>query len=649
MGLRASSKTSGSLRRRYAMRAATLAVCAPFAMSVLHGCGNDGSNSPPVSDLTGTQDPGGLVQTKMNSTVGVLLDEIPAASRDAFAQSVLAKPADFWIARAHRQIDLTTYRLVFRETYYAAQKFTKRMQLPLPPPPIQNVTVNGPARRTTIDGHDLVVVDYTLSSMLVTDAASPGISEPKLASIGGTWSEPFTFPVDPELVFQRTRFACMDEAEFPPTSVDSEEVDSFYDDSCKVEKALSQTGCHQTELPTQSCVDAVKGKIGHVSTTVDYTRLPWDAATANTFRVGPITNTAGSNLTPEAEEFRINRITYRYFAPSDCALVEQCVGAPGWRRLLQFATADRDTGTTAVNIGSVDYFNANGGSGSTLTQHNVFEYSACHKHYHFRHYGNFSFNNDQALTHKRGFCLQSTNRLGNNEVSPLWEPYGDCSYQGISVGWVDEYKVGLPCQWIDVTTVDTSKKPVTGPLTFVSNPDGFLCEGTPVLDASGNPVWEPTSFKTETGAPVDRMKCNFYPGWLDDNTDSYNVTIPAPGEGYVTAPCLHDEAGPLRNCALQSKKQISICAAGAAKSVTCTIPAGSAPQVVRVCDVSMALATGIPCTYQDSLANVVIGASGSTVSFNCPASRSATEPGGHYSLYTGALNPGDATAVVTCQ
>ncbi len=647
MQKRARSGELESRGRSHAVRAATFVLCGAFAVPLLHGCGSDGSNTPPVTDLTANSDPGSLVHTTMNSTVGVLLDEIPAAQRDALANGILAKPADFWIARAHRQIDLTTYRLVFRETYYAAMKMTKRMQLPLPPPPVQNVTLKGPARRTTIDGHDLVVVDYALDATLLSDSASPGISEPKLATIGGTWSEPFTFPVDPELVFQRTRFACIDEAEFPPLSVDSEEVDSFYDDSCKVEKALSQTGCHQTELPTQSCVDALKAKIGHISTTVDYTRLPWDAGAASAARVGAITNTAGANLTPEASEFRVNRITYRYFAPDDCALVEQCVGAPGWRRLIQFATADRDTGTAAVNIGSVDYFNMSGGS--TLSQHNVFEYSSCHKHYHFRHYGSFSFNNDPNLNHKRGFCLQSTARMANNEVSPLWEPYGDCGYQGIAVGWVDEYKAGLPCQWIDVTGVDTSKKPVTGPLTFVSNPDGFLCEGTPVLDASGNPVFERTAFTTETGAPVDRMKCNFYPQWFDDNTDSYNVTVPAPGEGYVTAPCLHNETGPLRNCAMTPQKQVLNCGAGASKTITCTVPAGSASQVVRVCDASVALATGIPCTYQDSLANAVVGSTATTVTFNCPAARSATEPGGHYSLYTGAINPGDATATVTCQ
>jgi hypothetical protein len=292
----------------------------PLVVPFVHGCSSQGS---PVSDLKSQNDPGALVQTTMSSTVGVVLDEIPQASRDAAAAGLLAQSNDFWVARAQRQINLTTYRLIFRNQFYKGQQGGLRQQLPLPPPPVRNVTLNGPARRDTIDGHDVVVVDYTLNSTLLTDADSPGIAEPGLKSTGGTWKERFTLPVDPELIFQRTRFACLDEAEFPPLSVDSEEIDSFYDDSCTVETQLTQTGCHQTELPTQSCVDAVKAKIGRVSTNILYTRLAWDSNIADQYRVGPITNPAGANLTPEASEFRVNRITYRYFPPDDCALVEQ--------------------------------------------------------------------------------------------------------------------------------------------------------------------------------------------------------------------------------------------------------------------------------------------------------------------------------------
>jgi hypothetical protein len=614
-----------------------------------------GSCSSGPGSSNSTQDPGALVSVSIPSTVGVLLDEVPAAMRDRVAQAMLAKPTSFWNARAQRQLNLTTYRLVFRQAYYAKMKYTGKDSLPLPPSSVWNITFNGPARRDSSKaGHDYVLIDYTMNSTLLTDVNSPGTSDNHLGNIGGKWTEQFTLPVDPELVFQRTRYACLDEAQFPPLSVDSEEVDSFYDDTCGVEQQLSNTGCHQTELPTMSCQAALTAKIGSVATGVTYTRLPWSSSLADSVRVGPLTNMSGANLTPEQSEFRVNRITYRYFAPNDCALVEQCVGGTGWRRLLQFATADRNTGTTNLNIGAVDYFIQNDG-GTTLSQHGVFEYSACHNHYHFTHYGEFSFNNEQALTHKRGFCLQATDRFSNIEVSPLPNPYANCWFQGIMPGWVDEYKAGLPCQWIDVTSVDTSKKPVTGPLTFFSNPDGFLCEGTPILDSSGNQVWLPTNFTTATGQPVDKPACNYYStptdpnAWSSDNTDSYNVTVPAPGNGYVTAACNHDQIGPLRNCGFAAQNPGTACTPGAQKTMHCTVPSGSTTQVVRVCDHSVALSTGIPCTYQDALANVPVDpGAGANVTFTCPAGRDTVELGGQFSLYGAPLFNDDAPQTITC-
>ena len=94
--------------------------------------------------------------------------------------------------------------------------------------------------RQRIDGHDVVAITYDFDSVLLTDPASPATSEPKLAKIGGIWSEPFNLPVDPELVMQRTGYACMDEADFPFNSVDSEEVDSFYDQDAVVEADAGQ-------------------------------------------------------------------------------------------------------------------------------------------------------------------------------------------------------------------------------------------------------------------------------------------------------------------------------------------------------------------------------------------------------------------------
>ncbi len=586
--------------------------------------------------------PGALIDVTMTSQVGVLLDEVPVSMRGRAAAAYLQQPDQFWIERAKAQVRLATYRLVFRNYFYRPGK----MQLPLPPESLWAIELVGPPARETGAKHDTVVVGYRLKTTLLTTPTSPKLSEPRLGTIGGTWEEAFTFPIDPELIFQRTGYACMDEAEFPPNSVDAEEADSFYDHECVVEKEPSLAGCHQhLPLPDKTCQQALRDHVGKVDTKLVFTRRAWSEAVANQVRVGPTTTTAGADLQVVKEEFHLNRTVYKYFAPGACELEEQCIAAPGWRRLLQFATSDRNTGNQTLDIGPIDYYLTGAGGPTVNDQNHVFEFSACHKHYHFTHYGSFALGEDKALTTKRGFCLQSTNRFSNIENSPLHHPYGGCEYQGVSVGWVDQYKIGLPCQWVDVTDVTTTK-PL--PLTFTSNPDGFLCEGVPVLDAAGHPVFEPTAFRTANGEVVSRAKCDFAPGWYDNNVDTYDVALQAPGEGYVTKPCDRGQVGPLRNCGLKNTKVKIACAAGAPTTLKCSVPAGAAPQVLRVCDHSKRLGTGIPCTHDAGLVSLALEAGKTNVSFTCPAARDAAEPGGAVALYTAPVLTGDAAATVTC-
>ena len=147
---------------------------------------------------------GSLVQMRMQSTVGLLLDEIPTgALRDAAAQTALQSGDDFWVARAQRQIRLADYRLVFRGGYYTEPKG----RLPLPSKTVWNITLHGKPQRQQIGGHDYVAVDYTFQTVIVTDANSPGTVEPALTLVGGKWSEPLIFPVDPDLLFERTGYS----------------------------------------------------------------------------------------------------------------------------------------------------------------------------------------------------------------------------------------------------------------------------------------------------------------------------------------------------------------------------------------------------------------------------------------------------------
>jgi hypothetical protein len=202
---------------------------------------------------------------------------------------------------------------------------------------------------------------------------------------------------------------------------------------------------------------------------------------------------------------------------------------------------------------------------------------------------------------------------------------------------------------VDVTTVDTSKGPVTKPLGLTSNPDQFLCEGTPVLDANGEPVWEPTDFKTESNETVDRPKCDFVKNADANNHEELQVALPVPGEGMVTEPCTRGQLGPKRNCGYTYDAKLSSCFAGATVHLTCKTASGVAPQALRICEGSSVLGAAVACTDADALATALPDSNGVAVSFKCPEVRDDHEPGGKYGLYYGAIWPEDETAPVTCE
>jgi hypothetical protein len=606
-------------------------------------------------------DPGALVRTTAQSTIGVVLDEIPPSMRSRVAEALIARPASFWTDRAKVQLHLTSYRLVFRQYFYDAPKG----ELPLPPDAVWNIKLVAQPTRRRVQGHDVVAVDYRFSSVLLTDAASPGKSEPRLADAGGTWREPFNFPIDPELVMQRTGYACMDESDFPFNSVDSEEVDSFYDQTAEVEKKLSnQDQAHYTRQPSESCLAALKHHIGRIDTSVRYERLPWNQRTADRYRVGTVTGN-DPDLKIYDPEFGPSRITYRYVPQASCEVAEDSVGGTGWRRLLQFATSDENVGNQPLRIGHLDYSVTS--KPGELDAHNLFQFSACHHHYHFNYYGDFTWRGaDAAVDSKKGFCLQSTARVANREGSPIFQPFDTCHYQGVAAGWLDEYKAGLPSQWLDITTF----RPGTGERSFTSNPNGFICEGK-FVNGKGEPlgpndklVWAATGLTAANGKPVEAPLCQQSPDFNGNNHDSVTETIPPQGQGLITTTCTRGQIGPLRNCGFGATPSTVACAPGQPTTATFALPPDAPPQVVRITEFSHTLDSPIPARYEDSwvplspgvsdqpymLANTTVTASApKTVTFTCPGPRTGgdPEPGGVFSIYSGPVFPDDPAVALT--
>jgi hypothetical protein len=137
-------------------------------------------------------------------------------------------------------------------------------------------------------------------------------------------------------------------------------------------------------------------------------------------------------------------IDTRNFLPTDCAVVEGCIAAPGVRRLLRF-----DVGS--VNVGTADLVVGNPATGA------CFEYSQCHMHYHFKNFARYTLYQPDGVTiaaagHKQSFCLDDVRQYPPAPGPMPATPFA-CTAQGIHIGWEDIYTNDLDCQWIDITGV----------------------------------------------------------------------------------------------------------------------------------------------------------------------------------------------------
>jgi lysyl oxidase len=580
---------------------------------------------------------GALVSVTLASRVGVVLDEIPLSQRTAAANYYLAKPNQFWKDRAVAQARHTNYRFTYRQFYYDVDP--PKLKMAMPPEELWGVELKpgGAKRVTTEDGHDAIVIQYTLKSTILSDRASAGEAEPELDHIGGVWDEPFNLPLDPEFMFQRTGFACIDEDGYPLRTADSENAHQLFDQECDVETP-DEVSCHKTELPTESCKKALKRRTGRVDTNVHFERVRYDRAKADAVRIASYTQTTAPDLAVLPENLDHNRITYRYIAPDSCAVEEACVTGSGWRRLLMYDASIKNASPVDLTIGAVD-------DDSPFVQHNVFEFSDCHQHYHYSHYGDFRYGPQSG--DKRAFCIESTDRYYNSEQTPLTHPYG-CDNQGLASGWGDTYIAGVECNWIDITNLAIPAAGTTQTLEFKLNPDKFICEGDPVTDSNGEQLFTPTGEVGENGEPVDRPLCDFVAGYKQNNLGQRNVTVPKDG-GFITSACTRSQAGPLRDCGFKERAENLTCRPGRPVHLRCKTDAADPAQVVRVCENSTQLGGVTACMYREALTSQVVGSGWTNVDFTCPAAHDSSEPGGGYGYYTAPVLPTDANKPVTCQ
>jgi hypothetical protein len=136
-------------------------------------------------------------------------------------------------------------------------------------------------------------------------------------------------------------------------------------------------------------------------------------------------------------------VTNTDFAPDACEIVEGCIGAPGTRRLLEFATVTANLGTADLVLGPVPPAGVSDG---------IYVWSPCHMHHHVIDFATYELrdaNGVVATGRKQGFCIED-----DEQIVPLGPSRGyNCGSMGISIGWADAYDRTKPCQWIDITDV----------------------------------------------------------------------------------------------------------------------------------------------------------------------------------------------------
>ena len=133
-----------------------------------------------------------------------------------------------------------------------------------------------------------------------------------------------------------------------------------------------------------------------------------------------------------------------------CSAIEGEV-TPGLRTLVRFTVMTPNTGNQDIFVGDPNaHVAANDG---------LFEFAACHNHYHFRHYALYELVDPRTgqvwRAAKRGFCMLDTdpNPVPVGGVPPREGQFHNCGAigipgnQGISAGWADTYRFTLAGQY----------------------------------------------------------------------------------------------------------------------------------------------------------------------------------------------------------
>mgnify|MGYP002622083995 CR=1 FL=1 len=619
---------------------------------------------PDIQPVSVGPDPGALIDVTIRGTVGVLLaDTSSTHEANRYAAHFLKKNNKHWDPLIKLQSHYSDYQFQFRRYFSEAGS-----HLSLPDDSLFEINYLGPSRRQlwTTPGsnltHDAIVQDYSIHVVIVTDYHSPCISDPAFCSVGGSITEYVEVPLDPVVFIQRTGKACLVESNYPPYSWDSDLPYSLYLSYCEADFVRPPDAeewecltCHCTPpYPELDCLEALDLKTGRVTLEATFTRLPYQSALANQWRYEP--NGAphlGANLIPIKKDMLIGYENYRYFAEDAIEVHEQCVGEPGWRKIIKYSSNAYNNGRHYMYLGPVNFHFPVNGTLPTFANHGMFINDPVHHHPHNIWYLNFTaLDKKKQLTNgksKIGFCAVGSKRFVNSEWAVWANNCTSCEYQCIPPGSADAYQTGIPCQHIDVTSGEVGKIRAKTKI----NAWDVMCEGQIVVnETTCEPLYEPTNLtactldESECYHPVHRPVCNHSSNeldYFDDNEEEVKYDHRGCGLSSVTDSVsqygVDREIGPLRNTEFSLYgSQLRTCTNGTV-TLNCTIPNSHSTQdnseVVRVCESSFKLGCGTACRWEDALVTKVIppGPTYTLVNFTCPSARDSDEPGGYYSLY----------------
>jgi hypothetical protein len=201
-------------------------------------------------------------------------------------------------------------------------------------------------------------------------------------------------------------------------------------------------------------------------------------------------------------------------AAEACSVVEGGV-TPGTHKLVRFTVMTPNTGNVDINVGDPnEHVAANDG---------LFEFAACHNHYHFRHYALYQLIDPRTgkiwKAAKRGFCMLDTdpNPVPVGGVPPKSPQFRSCGAvgipgnQGISAGWADTYRFFLGGQYFVLDGGDG--QPVVPPGTYVIR----VTVNPPFVAKKG----EACPYKDTNGFCHQLPETNY-----DDNVGQVTINIP---------------------------------------------------------------------------------------------------------------------------